>query len=296
MDLIITYVNSADNNWVYDYIRATKTHNPSSVRYRSWGTLKYLLRGVARYMPFIRNVVLVVARASQVPVWINKENVRIVYHDEFIPKQYLPTFNSCTIESFFWNIPDLADRIIYLNDDLFPVGPMAESDFFTDNIPHIKFKSPEPYNPKNMFLNQSRNGLDMVLKALNNPEYPKDQILLPYHASFAIYKDSLLKIKELCGDTISQTISRTRQGNNVNQYIYAYYAYYMKAYIDDTVNYRYFNITDVEMNDIMTAIISETYQMLCLNDSDKIKDFNKTRSKLVACFEQKFPKKCKFEV
>lgn len=296
MDLIITYVNSSDNNWVQDYIRTTKTHNPSSVRYRSWGTLKYLLRGVARYMPFIRKVVLVVARASQVPVWINKENVRIVYHDEFIPKQYLPTFNSCTIESFFWNIPDLADRIIYLNDDLFPVGPMAESDFFTDNIPHIKFKSPEPYNLKNMFLNQSRNGLDMVLKALNNPEYPKDQILLPYHASFAIYKDSLLKIKELCGDKISQTISKTRQGNNVNQYIYAYYAYYMKAYIDDTVNYRYFNITDVEMNDIMAAIVSETYQMLCLNDSDKIKDYNKTRSKLVACFEQKFPKKCKFEI
>lgn len=296
MDLVITYVNSSDNNWVRDYIRSTGTHNPSTVRYRSWGTLKYLLRGVARYMPFIRKVVLVVARASQVPAWVNEDNVRIVYHDEFIPKQYLPTFNSCTIESFFWNIPDLADRIIYLNDDLFPVGPMAESDFFTDNIPHIKFKSSESYNPRNMFLNQSRNGLDMVLKALNNPGYPKDQILLPHHASFAIHKDSLLKIKELCGDKIPQTISVTRQGKNVNQYIYAYYAYYTKAYIDDTVNYRYFNITDAEMNDIMTAIVSETYQMLCLNDTEKIKDYARTRYLLQRCFEEKFPDKSKYEL
>ena len=147
-----------------------------------------------------------------------------------------------------------------------------------------------------MFLNQSRNGLNMVLKALNNPEYPKDKILLPYHASFAIYKDSLLKISELCSDKIPQTISMIRQGKNVNQYIYAYYAYCTEAYIDDTVNYRYFNITDAEMNDIMTAIVSETYQMLCLNDSDKIRDFAQTYSKLTTTFDRKFPKKSRYEL
>ena len=64
IDLIITYVNGSDRQWLNDYIKYTKTHNPSAVRFRSWGTLIYLLRGVAEYMPFIRNVVLVVARPS----------------------------------------------------------------------------------------------------------------------------------------------------------------------------------------------------------------------------------------
>lgn len=296
IDLIITYVNGSDNNWIRDYIHTTKTHNPSPIRYRSWGTLKYLLRGVAQYMPFIRQVVLVVARASQVPVWINQKNVRVVYHDEFIPKEFLPTFNSCTIESFFWNIKDLADKVIYLNDDLFPVGPMAETDFFTDNTPHIKFKESENYNARNIFQNQSRNGLTMVLKALNLPEYPNGKILLPYHASFAIYKDSFLKIKELCENNIRQSISSTRQSKNINQYIYAYYAYCTNAFINETINYRYFNITDAEVSDIFTAITSETYQMLCLNDSDKLKDFVRTRYLLQNCFERKFPTKCRYEI
>lgn len=296
IDLIITYVNSADKNWVNDYIQATHTHNPSAIRYRSWGTLKYILRGIERYMPFIRNVILIVSRDSQVPAWVNRNNIRIVYHDEFIPKEFLPTFNSCTIESFFWNIPDLTDRIIYLNDDLFPVGPMAESDFFTDDIPHIKFKEPEHYNERNIFQHQSRNSMDIILQALNLPAYPKDKILLPYHASFAIHKDSLLKVQELCNAKIQQSISRTRQSNNINQYIYAYYAYNINAFIDDTVNYKYFNITDAELSDIMVTIISETYQMLCLNDSDKVKDYARVRYLLQGCFDKKFPNKSKYEL
>lgn len=296
IDLIITYVNSSDNNWIRDYVRTTKTHNPTATRFRSWGTLRYLFRGIAVYMPFIRNVVLIVSGPTQVPAWLDTKKVRVVYHDEFIPKEYLPTFNSCTIESFFWNIKDLADKVIYLNDDLFPVGPMAETDFFTDNTPHVKFKEPENYNARNMFQNQSRNGLDTVLRALNLPEYPNGKILLPYHASFAIYKDSFLKIKELCENNIRQSISTIRQNNNINQYIYAYYAYCTNAFINETVNYRYFNITDAEVSDIFTAITSETYQMLCLNDSDKLKDYARTRYLLQQCFERKFPDKCKYEL
>lgn len=296
MDLIIAYVNSADNYWVRDFIKATKTHNPSKTRFRSWGTLRYLLRGIEIYMPFIRNVILVVARDSQVPAWLNRKTVRIVYHEDFIPKQYLPTFNSCTIESFFWNIPDLSDRVIYFNDDMLPVGPMSEDDFFTGNTPHIKFNKPETYFERDMFRNQSRNSLDMILKALNLPEYPEHKVMLPYHSSSAIYKDTFLKIKELFGDTIGKTVSLTRDIRNVNQYIYLYYAYYTDAYVDDTVDFKYFDIEDSRIQDILVEIISENYQLLCLNDSDRIKDFAVTRDKIVGSLERKFPNRCKYEV
>lgn len=295
IDLLITYVNCSDRNWVRDYVKATKTHNPSKVRYRSWGTLKYLLRGVERYMPFIRNVVLIVSRASQVPAWINKENVRIVYHEDFIPKQYLPTFNSCTIESFFWNIPDLADRIIYFNDDMFPINPLSEDVFFTGDKPNIRFTTPDKYSTKAVFQSQCRSGIDLITKALGIAPFESGKIIRPYHISMAITKKSMAKVAELCADTLPQTISAVRLTKNVNQYIYAYYQYFTDNYVDKTVKYKYYEFTDANLPEILDEILSNNYQMLCLNDSDKIRDFAQTRSKLTTTLDRKFPKKSRFE-
>ena len=297
IDLIITYVNSADQAWMRSYIKKTKTHNPTAVRFRSWGTLKYLLRGVAKYMPFIRDVVLVVASPSQVPAWINQENVRIVYHKDFIPEQCLPTFNSCTIESFFWNIPDIADRVIYFNDDMFPVSPMHEIDFFTGSIPHIRFKDPESYSERNIFVSQSRSGMDMITSALNLPAYTPGKILLPYHISQAITRDGLDGIKRLFRDIlpIKATALRTRQ--NVNQYIYAYYQYFTDNYINITVNYKYFEIRDDSINLIEDQLSKEdACQMICLNDSDRVKDYPKLRTRLSKGFELRFPDIFKYQL
>lgn len=295
IDLLITYVNCSDRNWVRDYIKATKTHNPSKVRYRSWGTLKYLLRGVERYMPFIRNVVLIVSRESQIPAWINRENVRIVYHEDFIPKQYLPTFNSCTIESFFWNIPDLTDRVIYFNDDMFPINPLSEDIFFTGDKPNIRFTSPDKYSTKAVFQSQCRSGMDLITNALGMTPFEPGKIIRPYHISMAITKDSMAKVAELCKDTLPQTISAVRLSKNVNQYIYAYYQYFMNNYVNKTVNYKYYEFTDANLPEILDEILSNNYQMLCLNDSDKIRDFAQTRSKLTTTLDRKFPKKSRFE-
>lgn len=296
IDLLITYVNSGDQSWVREYIKKTKTHNPNAVRFRSWGTLKYLLRGVDKYMPFIRKVVLIVASESQVPAWINPDKVRIVYHRDFIPQKFLPTFNSCTIESFFWNIPDLADRVIYVNDDMFPLNPMHEIDFFTGDVPHIRFKDPEKYNNRNVFVSQSRSGLNMITNALNLPKYPENKVLLPYHISQAITRRGLNAIKEKCDAALESTVTYIRTATNVNQYIYAYYQYFTDDYINLTVNYKYFDITDARFADITDAILHKDYQMICLNDSDKLKDYNRTRYLLCNCFEKKFPSPSKYEL
>jgi hypothetical protein len=289
-------VNGADTTWLRDYTKVTGTHIPSVVRYRPWGTLKYLLRGVERYMPFIRNVVLIVAYPTQVPVWLNTSKVKVVYHKDFIPKRYLPTFNSCVIESFFWNIQGIADRVIYFNDDMFPIGAMGELDFFTDNIPHIRFKDPISYSNKNIFESQSRAGMDMIANALGKPLYDKGKLLLPYHISQAITRRGMDRVKEMCSDAIHLSISPIRTVKNVNQYIYAYYQYYTDDYINLTVNYKYFEITESSLDRIKHEIINGDYQMMCLNDSDKIKDYSKVRNRLCDAFETKFPKKCRYEM
>lgn len=296
IDVIIPYVNSSDSKWLQDFTKTTKTHNPSPVRFRSWGTLKYLFRGIDKYMPFVRNIILILARPSQVPVWLNQDNVRIVYHEDFIPERFLPTFNSCTIESFLWNIPDLPDRIIYFNDDMFPINLLSEQDFFTGNVPNIKFTNIESYRNTWIFQCQCRSGIDMITKVLDLPSFTAGKIIRPYHITAAMTKEGLNKVAELGKDLIPASISTLRQPTNLNQYIYSYYQYFTNNYVDKTVSYKYFSVTDKEADEIVDAILLGKDQLICLNDSEKLKDFARVRYKLSIAFEKKFPSKCKYEL
>lgn len=295
VDVIITYVNSSDTAWVREYIQTTKQHNPSAVRFRSWGTLKYLFRGIAKYMPFVRNVILVVSKRTQVPMWINEKNVRIVYHEEFIPKKLLPTFNSCTIESFFWNIPNLADRVIYFNDDIFPVAPMTVGDFYTGNIPHIKFLYQERFNKRNIFRSQCRSGVDLITDALGLDRYPVDSLVCPEHSATPFVRSSMLKVGELCQDKLIKQSTKLRVLTNINQYVYAYYQYFTGSYVDDMVRFKYFDTQESNIASALCAITSEDYQIICLNDSDNLKAYPRIRYMITTAFNSKFPDKCKYE-
>ena len=296
IDLIISYVNCADSNWIRDFIRTTKTHNPDATRYRSWGTLKYLLRGVEKYMPFIRDVVLIVARESQIPIWINTDNVRIVYHEDFIPKQYLPTFNSCTIESFFWNIPDLADRVIYINDDMFPMQDMSETDFFSGDIPHISFHPLSTYNDRNMFRGQCRNGYNLVAKSLGMPCLEPGTAIRPIHISSAFTQESMQAIAESCEEDLCNTITTVRHAKNVNQYIYLYYHYLTNTYVNSTLYSCYYDMDEKSLDAILTEILEGEHQFVCLNDRDNIKNYTKFQSRILSAFSNKFPIMSKYEV
>lgn len=295
IDAVITYVNCSDQTWYREYTIKTKTHNPTPTRFRSWGTLKYLMRAIVTYMPFIRNIVLVVSGPSQVPAWANQNNLRIVYHKDFIPAKYLPTFNSCTIESFFWNIPDLADRIIYFNDDIFPNSPTVEEEFFTGSTPHIEFLFYERFQ-KTLFRQQCRAGLDAITIAMGLPEYPKDNLVVPEHTILPMVKDNMIRTGELCRDRIERVSTALRNKDNLNQYIYAYYQYFIGDYIPGEVKFKYIDLYEHTVDEALKYLLSEEYQVICLNDSDKIKDYPKLRQRLISTFEKKFPHKCKYEI
>ena len=55
IDAFITYVDGNDPVWKRDYERTTDV-SIMQKRFRDWGTLKYLLRGIEKKMTFIRNV------------------------------------------------------------------------------------------------------------------------------------------------------------------------------------------------------------------------------------------------
>jgi hypothetical protein len=58
-----------------------------------------------------------------------RHDIRVVDHGEICRghEQLLPTFNSLAIETMLWRIDGLADRFLYLDDDMMFVGPVRRA-------------------------------------------------------------------------------------------------------------------------------------------------------------------------
>ena len=291
IDIVIPYVDSEDQIWRSDYEKHINTGLKAN-RFRSWDLLRYLFRGIARYMSFIRNVILVVACDSQVPQWVDRDLVKIVYHKDFIPEQFLPTFNSCTIECFLYNIPDLSEYFIYFNDDIFPINPMKSSDFFSDRKPHLKFREHE-IDDIGIFCNQRRNSLDAVTQILDLSKYPEGEILVPEHSAFPILKSCAHKVGEACKEIIENSISNLRESKNINQYIYHYYQYFTKNYVNEFCPYIYMEVDNISR--LREVINVDKIKLVCLNDRDAVKDYENIQRSLAEIFECKFPTSCRYE-
>ena len=104
----------------------------SSSRFADNEELKYSLRSVEKFAPWVRNIYIVTN--GQIPSWLNLEHprIKIVTHEEiFINKSHLPTFSSPAIEVHIHRIKGLSKKFIYLNDDVFFGDHVWPDDFFT---------------------------------------------------------------------------------------------------------------------------------------------------------------------
>jgi len=160
IDAVITWVDGADPEWVREKNRAaaetrdkrTEMWNAdlSAARYRDWGTLRFLLRSLDRYAPWLRRIYLLTC--GQRPAWLSETTgkLQIVAHREFMKEQDLPTFNSNAIEVNLHRIPGLAEQFIYFNDDYLLDAPVRPEDFFVNGLPKDMLAlQPVVANPKN---------------------------------------------------------------------------------------------------------------------------------------------------
>lgn len=111
--------------------------NLGDIRYIDNNELKYSLRSVYKYLPWVNHIYIVTD--NQCPSWF-KENdkVSIVDHKDIIPSEYLPTFNSVTIESFIHRVPGLSEKFLLFNDDTFVNTPLSQSFFFENDQPIVR--------------------------------------------------------------------------------------------------------------------------------------------------------------
>ena len=109
-----------------------KDNHFSPSRFADNQELRYSMRSVEKYAPWVRKIFIVTN--GQIPSWLNLDNprVKVVPHSEIFTNQsHLPTFSSPAIESHLHKIPGLSKKFIYLNDDVFFGTEVWPDDFFT---------------------------------------------------------------------------------------------------------------------------------------------------------------------
>lgn len=229
IDLVVPYVDSTDPEWLNIF----NQYNPadSSIeavnaanRFRGQGTFfKYWFRCVEKNMPWIKRIILIVQSESQVPVWLDKSKVRVVLHSDFIPPEYLPTYNSTCIEMFLWNIPNLREHFIYVNDDMFVVNPVESEQFFEkgkikNDLIDLKWEG-QMYHYhclRSLCLVYGRNFAAMIHK--------QNFTFKSFGHTFRPYLRSVMeKAFKEHESLILDSISRFRENKNLNIYYFAYY-------------------------------------------------------------------------
>jgi len=135
VDIVTTWVDGSDTSYLAQYnayAKVPKHLNPE--RYRDpFDFLRYSLRSVRTYIPWVRKIYIVTARA-QCPSWLNPEHpqIELVHHDQIIEERYLPTFSSNVIESYLHRIPELADHFMFMNDDFLFGKPTSLDTYYRD--------------------------------------------------------------------------------------------------------------------------------------------------------------------
>ena len=291
MDAVITYVDGNDPVWKQDYEKYTNVPVMQK-RFRDWGTLKYLLRGIESCMPFIKNVFLVVSHESQVPEWADRENLKVVLHSDIIPEEYLPVFNSTAIEMYLHRIEGLDERYVYFNDDMFPVRMCQETELFRDGKAVIGMA--RHLLASGMYKKQCRNSDRLARKAAGKPSVMS--FVRPQHICSPMLKSECESVYDVAENEIRASISRIREERNLNQYLFLDYMYHRGKLISEKISNKHFSTAVASAETLKSFILEPTRTFCCINDVHlKESKFQELQKTVLESFEARFPQKSRFE-
>ena len=297
IDYVFPYVDDTDEEWYNEY----KKHKgdvdyendtvAGAARYKTYGLLKYKLRSIEQNMPWVRNIYMIVSSKSQVPKWLNTTKIKIVYHKDIIPEEFLPTFNSSTIEMFLGNIEGLSEKFLYGNDDLYVLKPMMPYVFFRNNKPLLHLIERSTNNKGKLGINYItdafiKNDIDIAKTGTKYKDIEK--LFQPDHNIKPMLKSKIKEVVDNNKEVIYSGCTRFRDFNNFNQYLYHYYNVFNDNYISynrKTASFAYKGMYEKLLNMI------DTYSLISI-DFDLIVDNHKIIDDI---FHNKFPIKCKYE-
>lgn len=266
IDFVFPYVSNSDPEWQKAFKGAKREKyaakndwSEGEIRYRDMNTLKYFFRALEENMPWLHKVYMVVMQDSQVPSWINRETVNIIYHKDFIPPSNLPTFNCSEIEMFMAKLPNVEENIIWGNDDMFIMKHQEPKNWFRYGKPvyEVKYKS---FNP----LKAPGDWLRLMDYNLNHDTFQLDKCVDVPHGPIP-YKMTLLKrFFNENEHTMRKSCSHFRENFNLNQWVFAEYQYLKKETYNEPKS-----IVSTELNKekVKSKAFWESADIICINDA-----------------------------
>lgn len=328
IDIVVTWVDGGDPLWQKEkkkYLGIPETDDRPE-RYRDWEILKYWFRGVEKCAPWAEKIHFVTW--GHLPEWLNTEcsRLNIVRHEDFIPAEYLPTFNSHTIEFNMHRIKGLSERFLYLNDDMFFLQETSEEDFFVGNLPKdmLAFQ-PVVANPKNpvmshLYLNNAlvlSKYFDKRQNVRKQPEkyfhigyppmyffynmlelaFPKFTGFYTVHGPFPFLKSSFEMVWEREEQLLEETCRhKFRSKDDVSPYLIREWKKLLGEFSpsNPAKNFKYFDI-DNSNKKLLETIRGRTAKTICINDANEEIEFERVSREIRSEFEKIFPEKSSFE-
>lgn len=265
IDFLIAYVNNQDLTWRKTYIDYCKSHGLNQkivdLLGSRFGGLTFVydqLKLVRKNMPWINKIYLLLSNKEQIIPSLLPPNCEIVLHEQFIPYQFRPTFNSTTIEMFLWNIPQLSEYFIYANDDMLPTGKLEPSDFFKNGKIKIKWRYDNFNVNSNVYSYQCRNNCIALYKRFDKKW--ENVMMRPVHSFTPMIKSHSKDAFNLIKDFIIPHIRAFRTEYQYNQYIYPIYEHLKYGTLDSDIDFYYTELKeDFDLN----------HQIVCVNCENK---------------------------
>ena len=325
IDFIIAWVDGWDKEWQMQRNKYAwkDPEDLADYRFRDTGTLKYLFRWIEKFTPRVNNVFFVTC--GHYPSWLNLDfpKLKFIKHEDYIPKEYLPTFNSSTIELNFHRIKDLSEHFVYFNDDMFIINHMEESDFFEKWLPkqtawlwvlptndeifshimlnninlinrHFNYKESLNKNRKKRFYHWYSIGTLVQTAFLQL--YPFLWCLINPHLPNSLLKSTMDNLwKEEYEALNNSSITKFRTKDDVIQYVFSWYDIMSGNFMPrESCTWLYYAI-EKNNTDLINTIKNQKYKMICINDTSNDFDFDKAKDEIISAFEKILPEKSGFE-
>ena len=307
IDFVYLWVDGNDPKWQAKrnaFIGNTQKKSAVNCegRYANNDELKYSLRSIELYAPWIRKIFIVTD--NQTPQWLDTSNpkIKIIDHKEIMPAQSLPCFNSCVIEHFIHRIPGLAEHFLYGNDDMFFNKPVTPDMFFTSKgFPIIRFNR-RPFRKLTLLFKEKIQGKTLsnyVQTIRNSADLVEKKYGIYYggkthHNIDAYSKSNYEHAQQVFRKEIEATFqNHARSANDIQRNLYSYVDLAEKRgqlhYVTQKTSFRLHIHNESHYNKL------ERYNpmLFCMNDSEYADDNDRKRA--AEFLEKRFPGKSQFE-
>lgn len=326
IDIVYLWVNGSDKKWnesrnLWHKKIFSFSDNNYDALYRDNGELKYSLRSVAENMPWA-NHIYIITGFNQVPKWLNTKNpkITIVPHEEIIPHDALPTFNSNSIEMCICNIKNLSEKFILINDDMFFNKPVRPEFFFDKRGRSIVLYNNQKHTHHNIrrWISSADNyTTSLILSALKIQKIFGINMLKtrPSHGIDPYLKSSIIECKNhpmIKSDIERQIRNKFRTKDEMQRWLFNMYAYctgksvFKKARCYKSGKHKIsnflYNLVHWHRVCISPAFCFDAYKshdsikhapIFCINDSKQTTQ--ETIDNNIKYLQHRFPNKCEFE-